>query len=51
MDTNAQHSIEASADWTLQMRAATIGAIALVLIVASIVAWAVILDRALSAHP
>jgi hypothetical protein len=51
MDTTTQHSVEASIDWIGQMRTATISAIALAAIVASMVAWAVILDRALSAHP
>lgn len=51
MDTTTQHSVEACADWIGRMRAGAISAIALALIVASMVAWAVILDRALSAHP
>jgi hypothetical protein len=51
MDTTTQHTAEASVDRLGQVRAAAIGAIALAMIVASIVAWAVILDHALSAHP
>ena len=51
MDTTTQHSADASVDWVAQIRAAAIGVIALAVIVASMVAWAVILDRALAAHP
>jgi len=51
MDTTTQHSRAASVDWIGQMRAAAIGAIAPAVIVAAMVAWAVILDLALSAHP
>jgi len=51
MDTTTQHSATASVDWITQMRAAAVGAIALVVIVASMVAWAVILDLARAAHP
>jgi hypothetical protein len=51
MDTTTQHSANASVDWITQMRAAAVGGGALAVIVASMVAWAVILDVALSAHP
>ncbi len=51
MDTTTQHTVDASVDRLGQLRAAVIGAIALALIAASIVAWALILDHALSAHP
>ena len=40
MDTTTQHSADASVDWTGRMRDAAIGAIALAVIVASMVAWA-----------
>jgi hypothetical protein len=51
MDTTTHHSAVAPVRWIEQIRAAAPGAIALGLIVASIVAWAAILDRALSALP
>lgn len=51
MDTTTQHSADASVDWIAQIRGAVTGAIALAVIGASMVAWAVILDRALAAHP
>jgi hypothetical protein len=51
MDTTAHHSAVASVSWIEQIRSAAPGAIALALIVASIVAWTAILDRALSALP
>jgi len=51
MDTTTQHSADASVDWIAQMRAAALGAIALAVVVASMVAWAIILDRALATHP
>jgi hypothetical protein len=51
MDTTTQHSAHASVDWIGQIRAAAIGAIALAVIVASMVAWAVILGLALAACP
>lgn len=51
MDTTTQHSADASVDWIAQIRTAAIGAIALVVIVGSMVAWAVILDWAWAAHP
>ena len=50
MDITTQHSAEAPVDWIAQMRAAAVGAVALAVIVASMVAWAVILDRAWTAH-
>ena len=51
MDTTTQHSEAAPVAWIGQMRAAAVGAVALAVIVASMVAWAVILDLASSAHP
>ena len=51
MDTTTQHPVAASADWIGRMRAAAIGAVAPAVIVASMAAWAVILERTLSAHP
>ena len=51
MDTTTHHAAAASAGWTGRVRAAAPGAIALALIVTSIVAWAAILDDALSALP
>jgi hypothetical protein len=51
MDTTTQHSRDASADWIAPMRGAAVGAIALAVIVASMVAWAVIIDWAWAAHP
>jgi len=51
MDTTTHHSAVPSVSWIETIRAAAPGAIALALIVASIVAWAAILDGALSALP
>jgi hypothetical protein len=51
MDTTTQHARDASGDWIARMRAAAVGAIALAVIVASMVAWAVIIDWAWAAHP
>jgi hypothetical protein len=51
MDTTTQHARDASVVWIARMRAATVGAIALAVIVASMVAWAVIIDWAWAAHP
>ena len=51
MDTTTQHSADASVDWTGRMRNAAIGAIALAVIVASMVAWAGIFNWAWTAHP
>ncbi|HEX3330112.1 MAG TPA: hypothetical protein VHS27_09330 [Gaiellales bacterium] len=52
MDTTTHHVPAATfADWIGQIRAAAPGAIALSLIVTSIVTWAAILDRVLSARP
>jgi hypothetical protein len=51
MDTTTHHADAASFGWISQIRAAAPGAIALALIVTSIVAWTAILDHALSAPP
>ena len=51
MDTTAQHPVAASVDWIGRMRAAAIGTVALAVIVTSMGAWAIILERTLSAHP
>ena len=51
MDITTQHSADATVDWIAQMRAAAVGAVALAVIVASMAAWAVILDWAWAAHP
>jgi hypothetical protein len=52
MDTTTQHSADASVDWTGRMRGAAIGATALAVIVASMVAWAGIFNwAAWTAHP
>ena len=51
MDTTTQHSAHGSVDWIARMRAAAVGAVALALIVVSMVAWAAILDWSLSTHP
>jgi hypothetical protein len=51
MDTTTQHSVRGSVDWIARMRAAAVGAVALALIVVSMVAWAAILDWSFSTHP
>jgi hypothetical protein len=51
MDTTTQHSVPGSVNWIARMRAAVVGAVALALIVVSMVAWAAILDWAFSTHP
>jgi hypothetical protein len=51
MDTTTKHARDASVDWIARMRAAAVGAIALAVIVASMAAWAVIIDWAWAAHP
>jgi hypothetical protein len=51
MDTTTQHAADASVDWIAQMRAVVVGAVALAVIVASMLAWAVLLDWAWAAHP
>jgi hypothetical protein len=51
MDTTTHHAAVAAVGWIGQIRAAAPGAIALALIVTSVVAWTAILDRALSALP
>jgi len=51
MDTTTQQTADTSVDWIAQIRTAGIGAIALAVIMASMAAWAVILDAALTAHP
>lgn len=50
MDTTT-HAAHGSVDWIARMRGAAIGAIALAVIVASMVAWAAILNWALTAQP
>jgi hypothetical protein len=49
--TTTQHSVDASADWIARMRAAAVGAIALAVIVASMVAWGALLNWSWTAHP
>jgi hypothetical protein len=51
MDTTTQHSADASVDWVARMRAAAISAVALAVIVASVVTWAAILSWSWAAHP
>lgn len=51
MDTTTQHPVAAPVHWIGKIRAAAIGAIAPAAIVASMIAWTVILNHALSAHP
>ena len=51
MDTTTHFAAAASSGWRGQIRATGPGAIALALIVISIVAWTAIVDRSLSALP
>jgi hypothetical protein len=51
MDTTIQHPAHGSVDWIAHMRAAAVGAVTLALIVASMVAWAAILNWSFSTHP
>jgi hypothetical protein len=51
METTTHHAAAPSVDWIGQIRATLPEAVALALIVASVVAWTVILDRVLSTLP